>query len=161
MSNCSAISWREHIIFNEMLLIMFDLYFTNTLYWIVIVITETIVWVDMSLHWETLCWFRTNQFFVKAAYIEKRQKMQILQSLVWPHRVTNRSSTRNTRDDHANHCTTDTVSLIGIQSRTIQALEYVTGSHWCAASLYFYLHSTNILSMRKSNILNVIICSFV
>jgi len=37
-----------------MLLIMFDLYFTNTLYWIVIVITETIVWVDMSLHWETL-----------------------------------------------------------------------------------------------------------
>jgi hypothetical protein len=43
--------------------------------------------VDMSLHSDTLFWFRANQslpFLVNDAYLAEKQHMPILESLVWP-----------------------------------------------------------------------------
>jgi hypothetical protein len=45
--------------------------------------------VDISLHSDTLFWFRANQslpFLVNDAYLAEKQQMPILESLVWPYR---------------------------------------------------------------------------
>jgi hypothetical protein len=45
--------------------------------------------VDMSLHSETLFWFRANQFLLfllNAAFLAKKQQIPILHSFVWPDR---------------------------------------------------------------------------
>ena len=48
--------------------------------------------VDISLHSDTLFWFRANQslpFLVNDAYLAEKQQMPILESLVWPDRGSN------------------------------------------------------------------------
>jgi hypothetical protein len=53
---------ENKLIFNEMMM-MSTLYKTNTLSWICIVLAHwnNSLWVDMSLHSDTLFWFRANQ----------------------------------------------------------------------------------------------------
>jgi hypothetical protein len=60
MSNFPAISWREQVTFNEM--VMSALYYTKTLKWIFIALAlwNNSQWVDMSLHSDTLFSFRAN-----------------------------------------------------------------------------------------------------
>jgi hypothetical protein len=46
-------------------------------------------WVDMSLHSDTLFWFRANQsllFLLNAAFLAKKQQIPILYSFVWQDR---------------------------------------------------------------------------
>ena len=53
--------------FDEMIMMMSTLYKTNTLSWIFIVLPHQwnySAWVDMSLHSDTLFWFRANQRFL-------------------------------------------------------------------------------------------------
>jgi hypothetical protein len=76
----------------------FALILTNTLIWIFIVLAH---WnnsprVDMSLHSDTLFWFRANQsllFLLNAACLAEKQQIPILKSLVWPDRDSNPRST--------------------------------------------------------------------
>ena len=87
----SAISQLCHgenkIIVNE-LMTRFALFYTNTLSWIFIVLAH---WnnsprVDMSIHSETLFWFRANQsflFLLNAACLAEKQHIPILYSMVW------------------------------------------------------------------------------
>ena len=61
---------------------------------------------DMSLHSDTLFWFRANQsllFLLNATCLAEKQQIPILYSLVWP-------TIYRTRGEHANHYATDTVS---------------------------------------------------
>jgi len=65
MSNISAISWREKVSFNEMMMMMVsDLYYINMLRWISIVLHvahwNNIPQIDMSLHSNTLSWLPAN-----------------------------------------------------------------------------------------------------
>ena len=79
---CSAISWWEHIIFHEIMM-MSALYQTNVISWIFIVLAH---WnysllVDMSLHSDTLSRFQTIQFLLlllNAACLAEKQQMPIL-----------------------------------------------------------------------------------
>ena len=85
------------LIFNEMIM-LFALYYTNTLSWIFIVLANwnNSLRVGMSLHSDTLFWFRTNQsllFLLNAASLAKKQQIPIAQSLVWPDRGSNPRST--------------------------------------------------------------------
>ena len=91
MSNFSAISCREQIIFDD---IMSVLYQTNTLRWIVIVLDHwnNSLWVDMlvmmimSHHSDILSRFKANQsllFFIKATYLAEKQQLPNWLSLVW------------------------------------------------------------------------------
>ena len=44
------------------------------------------LWVDMSLHSDTLFWFRANQsllFLLNAAFLAEKQQIPILYSFVW------------------------------------------------------------------------------
>ena len=46
-------------------------------------------WVDMSLHSDTLFWFRANQsllFLLNAAFLAEKQQIPILYSFVWQDR---------------------------------------------------------------------------
>jgi hypothetical protein len=78
---------ENKIIINEMMM-RFALFYTNTLSWIFIVLAN---WnnsprVDMSIHSETLFWFRANQsflFLLNAACLAEKQQMPILYSMVW------------------------------------------------------------------------------
>jgi hypothetical protein len=91
------------------------LYSTNTLSWIFIVLTH---WnnshrIDMSPHSDILSWFQANQslfILLNAAGLAEKQQIPILESLVWPHTM------YRTRGEHANHYTTDAVSLIWINT---------------------------------------------
>ena len=72
------------------------LYLTNTLCWIFIVLAHWInsLWIDMSLHSDTLSWFRANQsllFLLNDACL--LEKLQILKTLVWPDQDSNSRST--------------------------------------------------------------------
>jgi hypothetical protein len=52
--------------------------------------------VDMSLHSDTLFWFRANQsllFLLNAACLAEKQQIPTLKSLVWPDRGSNPRST--------------------------------------------------------------------
>ena len=88
LSNFSAILWREHVAFNEMMM-MSTLYYTNTLNCNLIVPARwnNSLWVDMSLHLDTLSWFWVNQsffLFLKTVCLEENQQIPIFQSLIWP-----------------------------------------------------------------------------
>jgi hypothetical protein len=82
LSNFSAISWREQVIFYEMMM-MFALFKINTLSWIFIVLAH---WnnspcTDMSIHSDTLFWFRANQFLLfllNAECLAEKQQIPIL-----------------------------------------------------------------------------------
>jgi hypothetical protein len=53
-------------------------------------------WVDMSLHSDTLLWFRANQyllFLLNAAYLVEQQQILMLLSLIWPDRKSDSRST--------------------------------------------------------------------
>jgi hypothetical protein len=53
-------------------------------------------WIDMSLHSDTLSWFRTNQslfFLLNDACLAEKQQVPILKSLVWLDRGSNPWST--------------------------------------------------------------------
>ena len=73
---------ENKLIFNEMMM-RAALFYTNTLSWIFIVLAH---WnnkprVDMSLHSDTLFWFRTNQsllFLLNAACLAEKQQILIL-----------------------------------------------------------------------------------
>jgi hypothetical protein len=68
--------------------------------------------VDMSLHSDTLFWFRANQsllFLRNAASLAEKQQIPILYSLDWPDLGSNSQSYR-TRGEHASDYATDTGS---------------------------------------------------
>ena len=73
---------ENKLIFNEMMIMMSTLYKTNMLSWIFLVLTH---WnnsprVDMSLHSDTLSWFRANQyllFLLNAACLAEKQQLPI------------------------------------------------------------------------------------
>ena len=65
--------------------------------------------VNMSLHSDTLFWFRAIQslfFLVNALCLAEKQQIPIVLSLVWPDRGSN---PRSTALEHANHYATDVV----------------------------------------------------
>jgi hypothetical protein len=68
----SAISWREQVIFNAMMM-MSALYLTNTLHWFFVVLAHwnNSACVSMSPHPGTLSWFRTTVMCLQKAYISK------------------------------------------------------------------------------------------
>jgi hypothetical protein len=82
LSNFSAISWRNQLIFKEMMM-RFALYYTNTLSWIFPVIAH---WnnsprTDMSPHSDTLSWFRAKQslfFLHNATCLAEKQQLPFL-----------------------------------------------------------------------------------
>ena len=69
---------EKKLIFNEMMM-RSTLYQTNTLSWIFIVLGHwnNSLWVDMSLHSDTLSWFQANQSLLFAlntvCLVEKQQ----------------------------------------------------------------------------------------
>jgi hypothetical protein len=71
---------------------------TSKMSWIYIVLSH---WnnsprVDMSLHSDTLFWFRANQsllFLLNTAWLAEKQHIPILKSLVWPDWGSNPRST--------------------------------------------------------------------
>ena len=73
------------------------------------------LWVDMSLHSDTLIWFRANQsllFLLTAACLEEKQATNtnfIVLGLTWPGLE---PTIYRTRGDHANHYATDAVAVI-------------------------------------------------
>jgi hypothetical protein len=72
---------------------------------------NNISWVDMSLHSDTLSWFRTKQSFfilLKHACRVEKQQIPILQSLVWPNLGSNTRFYR-TEDKQVNQYITDAV----------------------------------------------------
>jgi len=78
----SYIMARTCYILKEMMM-MSKLYKTNTLSWIFIVLAHwnNSPWVDMSLHSDTLFWFRANQsllLFLSAACLAEKQQIPIL-----------------------------------------------------------------------------------
>ena len=89
----SAISWREQVNFNEMMM-RFVLFLPNVLSLILIVLVD---WnnsprVDILPLSDTLSWFQGNQcllFPINAACLAEKQQIPILQSLVWPDRGSN------------------------------------------------------------------------
>ena len=84
---------ENKLIFNEMMMTP-ALYQINMLSWIFIVLAH---WnnsprVDMSLHSDTLFWFRANQsliFLLNAACLAEKQQIPILYSFAWPDRGSN------------------------------------------------------------------------
>ena len=92
----SATSWREQVTFDEMLM-MSALYYIRTFCWIFVVLAHwnNSRWVGMSLHWETLSWFRNKQSLflpLKAACLAEKQQISILLNLVWHYRGSNARS---------------------------------------------------------------------
>ena len=89
------------------------LYLTNTLSSILIVLAHwnNSLWVDMSLHTDTLSCFRTNQYLLSLLNVEclaEKQQLPIL--IVFDlSRLGLQSKTYHTRGQHANHYTTDAV----------------------------------------------------
>jgi hypothetical protein len=99
ISNSPAISWREQITFDEMMMIS-ALCKTNTLSWIVIVLAHwnNSLWVDMSLHSDILSLFRAIQcllFFLRAKQISSKYQFDRtgLEHTIY----------HTTRGEHANH----------------------------------------------------------
>jgi hypothetical protein len=89
-------------------------YQTNTLSWIAIVhdIWNNMVWVNMSLHLDTLFWFRANQsllFFPSVANLVEKHQMSIVFGLTRPkiERII-----YSTRGGHPNHYTIDAIYRI-------------------------------------------------
>ena len=101
LKNNSAIFQLYHgenkLIFNE-IMIKFALFQTNKLSWFVIALVHcnNCLRVDMSLHSDTLFWFRANQslfLLLHAAWLAEKQQIPILKSLVWHERGSNPRST--------------------------------------------------------------------
>ena len=94
LSNFSAISWWEQVIFNEMMM-MFALFKINTLSWIFIVLAHwnNSPWTDMSIPSDTLFWFRANQFLLfllnADQCLAEKQQIPILFVSIWRDRVSN------------------------------------------------------------------------
>ena len=84
--NCSAISWLEQVTFTEMKIsALHEIIFKALTHW-------NNRPLDLTLHSDTLTWFRVNQYLfllLKAAYIAEKQPMQIFLSVVWPDRGSN------------------------------------------------------------------------
>ena len=101
---------RTNYLFNEMMM-RSALFLTNTLSWIFIVLAH---WnnstrVDMSLHSDTVSWFRANRsllFFLNAACLaERSNKYQFLVfGLTW---LGLEPTIYHTWGEHANHYATD------------------------------------------------------
>jgi len=77
----SAISWKEQFTLDEIMINAF--YQTNKLTWIFIVLAHwnNSLWVDMSLHMDTLSWFQANQslfVLLNAACLAQKQQIPIL-----------------------------------------------------------------------------------
>ena len=74
--------------------------------------------VDMSLHSNTVFWFRANQsllFLLKAACLVEKQQIPILVfGLI---RTVLESTIYRTRGEHANHCATDAVAVSSNRAR--------------------------------------------
>ena len=75
------ISCRKSVTFDGIIILMiFALFYANTLSWIFIVLAHwnNDPWVDMSLHSDTLTWFRVNQyllFLLSTARLTEKQKI--------------------------------------------------------------------------------------
>ena len=103
---------ENKLIFNEMMM-RSALFLTNTLSWILIVLAH---WnnsprIDMSLHLDTLFWFRSNQsllFLLNAACLAEKKQIPILKSLVF-NRPGLEPTIYRTRGEHVNHYTTNAV----------------------------------------------------
>ena len=95
LSNCSAISCENKLVFNEMMMRP-ALYKTNThsnSFYSASSFADRHV---MSPYSDTLSWFRANQhllFLLHAACLAEKQHISILKSLVWPDLVSNPRST--------------------------------------------------------------------
>ena len=95
--------------------------------WIFIVLTH---WnnsprVEMSLHSDTLFWFRASQsllFLLNAAYLAEKHKIKTLKFLVWPD-LSCVLTIYHTRGEHANHYATNTVA--NIESRSHHLCYYM------------------------------------
>ena len=88
---------ENKLIFNEMMMTP-ALYQINMLSWIFIMLAHwnNSLRVDMSLHSDTLFWFRANQsliFLLNAACLAEKQQIPILYSFAWPDRGSNPWST--------------------------------------------------------------------
>ena len=93
MSNFSAISCREQIIFDD---IGHNVHFVPVLdHW------NNSLWVNMSVmmimshHSDILSWFKANQsllFFIKATYLAKKQQLPNWLSFVWLNQESNPQS---------------------------------------------------------------------
>jgi hypothetical protein len=109
---------ENKLIFNEMMM-RSAVYWNNTLSWIVLVLVD---WnnfprVDMSLHSDTLYWFRANQsllfLLIDACLAKKQQTRPVLEPTIY-----------HTRSEHANHYATDVVLVIIIYICFIFIIHY-------------------------------------
>ena len=94
--NFSAISWLEQVNFqwndDE---VCFVLDHHTELDFIVLAHWNNSPWVDMSLHSDTLFWFRANQsllFLLNAVCLVEKQQIPILKSFIWPDQGSNPGS---------------------------------------------------------------------
>ena len=71
---------KNKLRFDEMMMMLSALNQTNKLSWIIIALTETTPRVDISLHSDTLFWFRDNQsllFLLSAACLVGKLQLPI------------------------------------------------------------------------------------
>ena len=71
---------KNKLRFDEMMMMLSALNQTNKLSWIIIALTETTPRVDISLHSDTLFWFRDNQsllFLLRAACLVEKLQIPI------------------------------------------------------------------------------------
>jgi hypothetical protein len=71
---------KNKLRFDEMMMMLSALNQTNKLSWIIIALTETTPRVDISLHSDTLFWFRDNQsllFLLSAACLVEKLQIPI------------------------------------------------------------------------------------
>ena len=92
MLNFLAVLCREQVTFNEIMMMSLCSEFD----FIVLAHWNNNPRVDMSLHSDTLFWFRVNQswlFLLNDVCLVEKQQIPMLKSLVWPDRGSNRRST--------------------------------------------------------------------
>ena len=116
LSNFTAISWREQLIFNEILM-RSVLFYTFRLCWIFIVLSHwnNSPWIDMLPRWKTLSWFRANQsllFPLNVVCLAEKQKIPIAVFVF--NRSEHEPTIYRTRVEDANHYTTDVVVCLYI-----------------------------------------------
>jgi hypothetical protein len=96
----SAIIWREQVNFqwddDEVRFVLKPSWQHVEFDFIVLVRWNNSLRIDMSLHSDTLSWFRANQslpFLLNATWLAEKQQIPLLYSLVWPDWGSNPRST--------------------------------------------------------------------
>jgi len=106
-----VLSWREHVTFDEMMMIS-ALYWTNMHSWIFIVLVHWnhSLWVDMSLHSDTLSLFRGNWsllFLLNAACTVEGETTNANFIVCSSTRQGLKPTIHHTQVEHSSHYTTD------------------------------------------------------